>query len=563
MDEILSGKPFKREHIQELRRAVNWGGAGGGGGGTAQPIPRDGHALLSFDATTNRITTAGFEYDAAGNQIRNVLADGVTKQRYQYDAAGKMVKVLSDNSQTILASYTYGATNQRLVGEENNLRTYYNWDGAAVSSEYSEVNSSGVIEWSKNYIYLGGKLIATQQPTGNGAELVQYHHPDRLGIRLITNAQDTNVQEQVTLPFGIALDAESNGASNRRFTSYDRSNVTGLDYAVNRHYDPQQGRFMQVDPIETDAVSLDDPQSLNMYTYCGNNPVNYVDPDGLFFGKLFRAIGRIIGKIVKIVAAAAAIFVAFVGVVIGQPELFIISGLLFAYAFGGATVQRILSAGAHLGRFRGLGPGGTPVWNPMAGSGLSPSAVSRYISQWQDGGTVTCPNFPDCTGVITLPTESVTIKETLRWWEKASDWITDFGEGWMDVQTFGVFGWIKNGLADITGLPIRRMRTDSAGYQVAEGIDTVASIILPTPGKFKAPLRHRKLIKKIVMNASKPGVVLSDAKIAQLRRVVERLGGTLRTEVGRQGVVNGVLHSQVRGFGQRIAGRHIIHQTQP
>jgi hypothetical protein len=41
--------------------------------------------------------------------------------------------------------------------------------------------------------------------------------------------------------------------------------VTGLDYAVNRFYSSQQGRFAQVDPIGMAAVSLDNPQSLNLY----------------------------------------------------------------------------------------------------------------------------------------------------------------------------------------------------------------------------------------------------------------------------------------------------------
>ena len=80
--------------------------------------------------------------------------------------------------------------------------------------------------------------------------------------------------EQVTLPFGTPLNAESTGASNRRFTSYDRSVTTGLDYAVNRHYDSQQGRFTQVDPAGMKATTLLIPQTLNLYAYCTNDPVN-------------------------------------------------------------------------------------------------------------------------------------------------------------------------------------------------------------------------------------------------------------------------------------------------
>jgi RHS repeat-associated protein len=124
---------------------------------------------------------------------------------------------------------------------------------------------------------------------------------------LITNTNDTTVQEQVTLPFGTALSSESTGSTNRRFTSYDRSNVTGLDYAVNRTYDSQQGRFTQVDPIKMSAVSLVSPQTLNLYSYCGNDPINHVDPDGLFFKKLFKWIKKILKWIVVAVVIAVAV----------------------------------------------------------------------------------------------------------------------------------------------------------------------------------------------------------------------------------------------------------------
>ena len=72
----------------------------------------------------------------------------------------------------------------------------------------------------------------------------------------MTNSEGGSSYEQATLPFGVSLDVESTGASNRRFSSYDRSSVTGLDYAINRHYDPQQGGFTQVDPIRMKSVDL-------------------------------------------------------------------------------------------------------------------------------------------------------------------------------------------------------------------------------------------------------------------------------------------------------------------
>ena len=98
----------------------------------------------------------------------------------------------------------------------------------------------------------------------------------------MTNQQGGTAYEQVHLPFGTALNAESSlTTNNKRFTSYDRSSATGLDYAINRTYDSKQGRFTTVDPIGMQAASLVSPQTLNMYTYCANDPINYTDPSGL------------------------------------------------------------------------------------------------------------------------------------------------------------------------------------------------------------------------------------------------------------------------------------------
>jgi len=87
--------------------------------------------------------------------------------------------------------------------------------------------------------------------------------------------------EQEPFSFGVEEESISTGGNNQRFTSYDHSAATGLDYAVNRHYDPQQGRFTQVDPLGMGAANLANPQSLNMYAYVQNDPVNVTDPMGL------------------------------------------------------------------------------------------------------------------------------------------------------------------------------------------------------------------------------------------------------------------------------------------
>ena len=63
-----------------------------------------------------------------------------------------------------------------------------------------------------------------------------------------------------------------------RYRGYFYDVETGLYYLQTRYYDPEIGRFLNMDDI-----SYADPEQfhgLNLYAYCGNDPVNYVDPTG-------------------------------------------------------------------------------------------------------------------------------------------------------------------------------------------------------------------------------------------------------------------------------------------
>jgi RHS repeat-associated protein len=250
-------------------------GAAGQINGSA--VPPDGLPSLAYDTKSNRVSTAGFSYDAAGNQTRSQRADG-SWLRYQYDQAGRVAAVTDDTGK-LLESDTYGADGKRLVSASAGESTYYLWDRNSVIAEYRQKTNDRMLVWAKSKVYMGSRILATivQSPSG---DTVYYHHPDRLGTRLITNGSDNTASEQITLPFGALLPGQSSSPANPIFTSYDRSLSVGLDYAINREFDPQQ-RFSQVDPIGMAATSLASPQTLDLYTYVSDDPINSTDPAGL------------------------------------------------------------------------------------------------------------------------------------------------------------------------------------------------------------------------------------------------------------------------------------------
>ncbi len=86
-----------------------------------------------------------------------------------------------------------------------------------------------------------------------------------------------------------------------RYKGYYYDDETGLYYNVTRYYNPQWGRF-----LSADDVSYLDPESingLNLFAYCNNNPIMYIDPNGNFPILLILG-GILIGGLISGVSSA-------------------------------------------------------------------------------------------------------------------------------------------------------------------------------------------------------------------------------------------------------------------
>ena len=78
--------------------------------------------------------------------------------------------------------------------------------------------------------------------------------------------------------FGVEREPDADDGNPWRYCGEYWDVETGTVYLRARYYVPVLGRFITQDDWE--FADLKDPLSLNLYTYCANSPVMYVDPEG-------------------------------------------------------------------------------------------------------------------------------------------------------------------------------------------------------------------------------------------------------------------------------------------
>ena len=304
------------------------------GGGAVAPEPGTG----SGDPTTVQINyDYSFLWDGAGNMTRQTdninnsvrylhwdaenrlqgVKDNSYLSLYQYDANGERTYKLTGSgytqiingvptrlyaltSATLYASpymvatvkgYTkhYYAESERIASRIGNgglacidtplvdLSTYTS--KLSANSAYFDTVVQNRLS-APNYItaHLLDTLYYWKTSHGNNEPDCYWYHPDHLGsASWVTDNNGEVVQYLYYLPWGEDFkNQRRNGYSGARhtFSAKEKDSETGLSYFGSRYYSSDLSIWLSVDPLS------DKYPSLSPYTYCANNPIKLVDPNG-------------------------------------------------------------------------------------------------------------------------------------------------------------------------------------------------------------------------------------------------------------------------------------------
>jgi RHS repeat-associated protein len=291
--------------------------------------------LESSKAIDDHEEVTTYQYDLNGNtisQITSYLTPSNIEPSYlvlggsgwelsEYNGLNHLVRTIKDG---VVIEYAYKPDGMRLSKTVDGERTTHVWDGMNIVLERG--NNGNVID-----SYLRGiGLIRNSQ-----AEW--FHFNWRGDVVQLTGVSGNIIREYDYDAFGVERDPDSEDANPWRYCGEYFDAETGTYYLRARYYSPVNGRFTQEDPfwnvnnmiygnepIKWNERSIDenDPlglstytykpnihaitQSSNLYLYCGNNPIMFVDPSGEFWHILAGAVaGAVVGTIASMITQVA------------------------------------------------------------------------------------------------------------------------------------------------------------------------------------------------------------------------------------------------------------------
>ena len=228
------------------------------------------------DAVSSSAYNNGFEFKDAVKQTNE----------YAYDKNGNLTKDLNRN----ITSIQYNCLNlpSKVTFKDGSTIAYlYAADGTKLRTVHKIGSTTTTTDYCGNVVYENGsqKYLLTEEGYVTLADS-KYHYylKDHQGNNRVVISQSGTVEEtNHYYPFGGVFVA-TNNVQPYKYNGKEFDSKNGLnwyDYGA-RHYDAALGRFVTVDPLAEKYYDI------SPYTYCVNNPVVYIDPDGK---KVYYATG--------------------------------------------------------------------------------------------------------------------------------------------------------------------------------------------------------------------------------------------------------------------------------
>ena len=240
--------------------------------GTSEEIVANGLATSPADLLTtdnSDVEETVYTYDANGNQIIKT-ADGKTETN-TYDGLNQLIG-FTDGETT--ASYTYDVDGLRLSKTVDGKTTKHVWDGN--QQLVADVLDSEL--YSANCYLRGTNLVATYSYQNGEKSGYTYYTQNAHGdVVNLTDSTGAITKSYTYDAFGVEKNIDDTDTNAFRYCGEYYDSESGTIYLRARYYNPTTGRFISRDSY---AGKKEDPLSLNLYTYCYNNPLIYIDPSG-------------------------------------------------------------------------------------------------------------------------------------------------------------------------------------------------------------------------------------------------------------------------------------------
>ncbi len=241
-----------------------------------------GSSVQSWDPNGNLTARDGssFSWNSRDRLTSAALDDGTTVS-YRYDADGNRERT------EVTEPSGDSSFRQLLIDPRHILSAAVSED--PVSQAVVEIDGSGSVS---AYYVRGDDLLAVVRPSNT-----RYFHADGLGsIRTLTDETGMVTDRYTFSAFGELLEHDGVDENAYLFAGQAFDFNSGFYYLRARWMNPQDGRFLSMDPFPGMAF---EPSTLHKYTYTLNNPVNRVDPSGLFSFASAVTVVAIVGQVLS------------------------------------------------------------------------------------------------------------------------------------------------------------------------------------------------------------------------------------------------------------------------